>query len=53
MISRERAEQAVPFMDCGGRLYGADEREDLIRYVLWGAEIQRDKDDMSVNENVI
>ncbi len=51
MISRERAERTVPLVDCGGRVYGEDEREDLIRYVLCGAEIQRDKDEESVIPN--
>ena len=44
IITRERAEAAVPLHDCSGREYTKDEREDIIRYVIWGAEIQRDKD---------
>lgn len=44
LISRERAESAVGLKDCSGRMYGKDEREDLIRTLLYGAEIQRDKD---------
>ncbi len=44
VISRERAESAVPLVDCSGRVYPEDEREDLIRYVIYGAEIQRDYD---------
>lgn len=44
LISRERAELAVGTVDCSGRTFDPDEREDLIRYVLEGAEIQRDKD---------
>lgn len=44
LISRTRAESAVPLEDCGGREYGKDEREDIIRYLILGAEIQRDKD---------
>lgn len=44
LISRERAESAVSLVDCSRREYGKDEREDLIRYVILGAEIQRDKD---------
>lgn len=43
IISRERAENAVPLNDCSGRVYSKDEREDIIRYVISGAEIQRDK----------
>jgi len=44
IISREQAEAAVPLKDCSGRTYSANEREDIIRYVLEGAEIQRDVD---------
>jgi len=44
IISRNRAEDAVPLKDCSGRVYSPDEREDIIRYVLEGAEIQRDAD---------
>lgn len=44
LISRERAEFAVPKTDCSGREYTPDEWEDNVRYVLYGAEIQRDKD---------
>ncbi|KKM93070.1 hypothetical protein LCGC14_1212060 [marine sediment metagenome] len=40
-VSRRTAERAVPLEDCSGRKYGVDEREDLIRYVLLGAELQR------------
>lgn len=44
LISRKQAEQTVPMCDCSGHKYGKDEREDIIRYVLLGAEIQRDCD---------
>ena len=44
LVSRVRAESAVPLDDCSGRAYSIDEREDIIRYVLEGAEIQRDMD---------
>jgi len=44
LISRERAESVVPLVDCSGRKYGKDEREDLIRTIIDGAEIQRDMD---------
>lgn len=44
LISIARAESAVPLVDCSGRKYGKDEREDLIRTVIDGAEIQRDMD---------
>lgn len=44
LISRERAESAVGLKDCSGRMYGKDEREELIRCLIYGAEIQRDKD---------
>lgn len=44
IISRERAEFSVPKTDCGGRKYTPVEWEDNVRYLLEGAEIQRDKD---------
>lgn len=44
LISRERAESAVPLEDCSGRKYDKDEREDLIRTLIDGSEIQRDMD---------
>ena len=44
IISRNRVESAVPLEDCGGREYPEWEREDIIRYMLFAAEIQRDYD---------
>ena len=44
LITRARAEFAVPLEDCSGRKYSKDEREDIIRYLILGAEIQRDTD---------
>ena len=44
LISRAKAEKAVPLEDCSGRKFTPNEREDIIRYVIWGAEIQRDQD---------
>ena len=44
IISREKVESAVPLEDCGGRKYPDWEREDIIRYMLFAAEIQRDRD---------
>ncbi|KKL13442.1 hypothetical protein LCGC14_2525710, partial [marine sediment metagenome] len=44
LISRKRAESAVGERDCGERIFEAEEKEDNIRWVLHGAEIQRDKD---------
>ena len=44
LISRARAESAVPSVDCSGRMYSKDECEDLIRTLIYGAEIQRDQD---------
>ena len=44
LITRAKAESAVPLQDCSGRNYTKEEREDIIRYVIWGAEIQRDTD---------
>ena len=45
LISRKRAEEAVPLIDCSGRKYDEGEREDIIRYVQEGAELQRDRDE--------
>jgi len=42
IIERARAESAVPPDDCSGRKFTPDEREDLVRAILDGAEIQRD-----------
>lgn len=44
VINRARAEKAVSLKDCSGREYTPDEREDIIRYLLLGAEMQRDID---------
>ncbi len=44
LISRVRAESAVGVTDCSGREFTPEEKEDLIRMVLFGALIQRDKD---------
>jgi len=44
LISRERAEFAVGETDCSERKFTPIEKEDNIRFVLLGAEIQRDKD---------
>lgn len=44
LISRKTAEFAVGLIDCSGRKYGKDEREDLVRTLIYGAEIQRDMD---------
>lgn len=44
LINRARAESAVGETDCTGRKYTPIEWEDNVRYVLWGAAIQRDKD---------
>jgi len=44
LITRERAELAVPDVDCSGRRYTPAEKEDNVRYVLEGALVQRDKD---------
>ncbi len=44
LISRERAESAIPDTDCSGRKFTLSEWEDLVRTIVHGAEIQRDKD---------
>lgn len=44
LISRERAKFSIPETDCSGRKYTPDEREDLVRTIIDGAETQRDKD---------
>ncbi len=41
-VSRELAERCVPRIDCSGRPYDEDEWEDLVRYVIEGAETQWD-----------
>lgn len=51
LMSRERAEGLVPLTDCSGREYGKDEREDIIRYVLLGAEMQMFKDEDTIRNN--
>ena len=50
LIPRGATERAVPTEDCSGYTYSSDEREDLIRYVLVGAEIQRDRDLDTIKE---
>jgi len=42
VIARARAEKAVPPEGCSGRKYSPEEWEDLVRTLLYGAEIQRD-----------
>ena len=42
-LERKKAEELVGKVDCTGRQYGADEREDIIRFVLLGAEFQLSK----------
>ena len=44
IITREKVNWAIPTEDCSGRRYTESEREDLIRYMIWAAEIQRDAD---------
>lgn len=44
IVTRERIQQAVPLQDCSGRTYPDWEREDIVRYMLFAAEIQRDRD---------
>ena len=44
LISRARAESAVPLEDCSEQKFSKDEREDLIGTLVDGAEIQRDMD---------
>ena len=50
LLRRARVESAVPLQDCSGRNYTKEEREDIIRYVIWGAEIQRDMDQIGEYE---
>lgn len=42
LISKVRAKKAVPTYDCSGKKLTHNEREDIARYILEGAEIQRD-----------
>ena len=44
IVSRERIEDAVAIKDCSGKQISPDLREDIIRYCLFAAEIQRDLD---------
>lgn len=44
LIKEERALLAIPDTDCGGHPFSANEKEDIKRYILDGAEMQRDKD---------
>jgi len=43
-ISRDRIEKVVPLQDDSGRSYSEWEREDIMRYMEWAAEIQQDCD---------
>lgn len=42
LISKARAKKAVPAYDCSGKKLSKFEREDIVRYILLGSEIQRD-----------
>lgn len=53
LITRKRAEKAVPLTDCSGKKYEDWLREDIIRYVQEGAEIQRDYDEMVIIEKLV
>lgn len=44
LVSPERAEFLVGDKDCGQRTFEPDEKEDLIKTFLYGAQVQRDKD---------
>ncbi|KKN75293.1 hypothetical protein LCGC14_0381450 [marine sediment metagenome] len=44
LLALDVARKHVPEKDCGGRYYTAIEREDIARFMVEGAEIQRDKD---------
>jgi len=44
LVSVQRIERAVPLQDCSGRKYSEWEREDIVRYMLQAAEMQRDDD---------
>ncbi len=42
-LIRAQVAVSVPLEDCSGRTYSSDEREDIIRYMLFAAEMQRNK----------
>jgi len=42
LLTRRQAEALVPTTDCSGRKYTDEEREDIIRYILLAAELQRE-----------
>jgi len=44
IITRAKVQGLIPLTDCGGRIYPEDEREDLVRHMIWAAENQRDAD---------
>ena len=39
----KRARELVPDTDCSGRVYGREEKEDIARFMIEGAEYQRDR----------
>ena len=42
LLTLERAREIVPDVDCSGRVYNKDEKEDIARFMVEGAEYQRD-----------
>lgn len=48
LISRQRAQEVIPSNDCSGREYTTNEREDLVRYILLGAEMQLAHDKLTM-----
>ena len=44
IVKRKRIEDAIPLVDCSGKQYTSELREDIIRHCLFCAEIQRDVD---------
>ena len=44
LLTKERIQKAIPPEDCSGRIYPDWEKEDITRYMILAAEIQRDYD---------
>jgi len=42
LVGHTKAKRVTPLSDCSGKKYSKDEREDIARYILLGAELQRD-----------
>ncbi len=43
LLTLERARELVPGTDCSDRVYSSEEKEDIARFMVQGAEYQRDR----------